>query len=221
LIVSRCQVQNIKVTSTDRLLQRMADEYDARTRANGVADMATNRKMLPIWHGEDHTHELLFAELGADMPEPEVGLVTRLCERLPAAARILATRRSGKAPFVITDEYDVQDLLQATLRAYLKYSVHEEPLGKVAGARSGRADVAIEELGTIVEVKYVHGPADQQRIVDEYSNDILLYTAWPHLKNFIYLIYNSDDLRDPEALEKLGGPQTINGISFMSYIVLA
>jgi hypothetical protein len=80
-------------------------------------------------------------------------MVLTLCQRLPNAARILATRDRARAPFVISDEYDVQDLLHAVLRAYLKYSVHEEPLGKVGGAKSSRADVAIEDIGTIVEVK--------------------------------------------------------------------
>lgn len=221
VVRNRDEVQNIKITHTDRPQSDIAAEFDARSRANGVVDMATNRKMLPVWRGTDYTHELLFAELAAAAPEPEVGLVLRLCERLPAAARILANRQHGKAPFAIADEYDVQDLLHALLRGFLKYSVQEEPLCKVGAVRSGRADVAIEELGTIVEVKYVRGPSDQQRIIDEYSNDILLYTAWPHLKNFIYFIYNSDDLRDPEALDKLSGPQRINGVSFTSYIVRA
>jgi hypothetical protein len=70
-------------------------------------------------------------------------------------------------------------------------------------------------------LKYVHGPDDQKRIVDEYANDLLLYTKWPHLKHFIYLVYNAQDLRDPESLEKLGGVQTIDGVSFTSYIALA
>ena len=222
LVVSaREQVEKIKITHTNRPLETFIAEKTARDRAAGWCDLATNRKMLPIWEGEDHTHELLFATLDAGGPEPEVSLVLQLCKRLPAAARILGTRRKGKRSFKVVDEYDAQDLLHAILRAYLKYSVHEEPLAKVGGAHSGRADVAIEELGTVVELKYVHGPDDQKRIVDEYANDLLLYTKWPHLKHFIYLVYNAQDLRDPEALEKLGGPQTIDGIMFTSYIALA
>jgi hypothetical protein len=221
VVPSRDQVEQIKITQTERPLQHFIDQKAARDRAARIADMATNRALLPIWDGTDYTHELLFSGLGTDAPEPEIGLILRLCERLPAAARILAKRQHGKAAFEITDEYDVQDLLHAMLRAYLKYSVHEEPLGKVGGVRSGRADVAIEELGTIIEVKFVHGPSDQQRIVDDYSNDLLIYTKWPHLKNFIYLVYNAGDLRDPEALDKLAGPQTISGIAFATYIVRA
>jgi hypothetical protein len=221
VIPNREKVERIKITHTLRPLQHFIDEKNARDAANGVADMATNRRLLPIFRGTDFTHELLFAELGEDAPEPEVGLVLQLCQRLPSAARILGKRQHGKPTYEITDEYDVQDLLHAVLRAYLKYSVHEEPLAKVGGSRSGRADVAIEELGAIIEVKFVRGPSDQQRVVDEYSNDLLLYTKWPHLKHFIYVIYNSNDLRDPEALDKLAGTQSVNGATFKSHIVRA
>src|SRR5271157_1236432 len=221
IVSSRNQVEQIKITHTDKPLDSFITEKKARDRATGVCDLATNRRMLPIWDGADHTHELLFATLEVCAPEPEVALILQLCKRLPCSARILGIRRKGKASFEVNDEYDAQDLLHAVLRAYMKYTVHEEPLGKVGGGHSGRADVAVEELGTVVELKFVHGPDDQRRIVDEYSNDLLLYTKWPGLKHFIYLVYNSQDLRDPEALEKLAGSQTLNGVMFKSYVILA
>lgn len=221
IISERSKVEEIRITVTDQPLQMYIDAKEARDRARSVCDLATNRRLLPIWEGEDHTHELLFENLENATPEPEIGLIIYLCKRLPNAARILGNRRKGKVPFEVKDEYDVQDLLHALLRAYLKYSVHEEPLGKVAGGHAGRADVAIDDLGAVVELKYVHGPDDQKRLVDEYSNDMLLYTKWPKLKHFIYLVYNSQDLRDPEALETLAGPQIINGVSFNVYVVLA
>jgi hypothetical protein len=90
--------------------------------------------------------------------------------RLPQAARILANRqRRSKVPFEISDEYDVQDLLHAVLRAYLKYSVQEDPIPKAAGTRSGRADISVKDLGFLIEVKYVRAPDDQRRIFDEFS----------------------------------------------------
>jgi REase_DpnII-MboI len=110
-------------------------------------------------------------------PVPEVALVKQVCRRLPHAARILGSRsRANKAPFTIEDKYDVQDLLHATLRAYLKYSVQEDPLPKVAGAKAGRADISIEEVGVLIEVKFVHGPQDQKRIFEEHSQDLVLYS---------------------------------------------
>jgi len=186
--------------------------------------MATDRNQLPLSQGTDVTFELLFSGAGAEThsPEPEVALVEQLCRRLPQAARILAIRsRKGKAPYEIKDEYDVQDLLHALLRGYLKYSVQEDPLSKVAGSKSARADISIEELGVLIELKYVHGPEDQKRLFEEYSQDLVLYASWQPLKHMVYLIYNSADLRDAEAFEKLTGDQVIGGKSFGVTIILA
>lgn len=178
--------------------------------------------MLPFFKGEDHTFDLLFSGKSKQPSEPDVDLVERVCRRLPQAARILANRsRKGKVAYELVDEYDVQDLLHAMLRAYLKYSVQEDPLPKVASAKAGRADISVEELGVLIEVKYVHGPEDQKRLFEEYSQDLVLYARWPHLKTLIYFIYNSADLRDPEALEKLSTTQDVNGRRFVVKVVLA
>jgi len=143
---------------------------------------------------------LATVKTGANLIEvnADVLLVETICERIPYTAKILKTRsRKDKSPYLITDEYDVQDLLQGVLRAYLKYTVQEDPLQKVAGTRSSRADISIEELGIIIEVKYAYGPNDQKRIFDDLSKDLLLYTSWPYLKTLICLIYNSGSLREP------------------------
>jgi hypothetical protein len=164
---------------------------------------------------------LLFAGLSAQAPEPDVALVLRVCERLPRVAKILAVRERSKSPFAVEDEYDVQDLLHAVLRAYLKYSVREEPLGKVAGTRSGRADIAIDELGAIIEVKFVRNPHDQKKLIEDFAHDLVLYTKWPPLRHFVYLCYNSINLRDAEAMQQLEGPKEIRGIRFEAHVVLA
>lgn len=222
VVRSAASVSEIKITHTPNPQRSYAERHDADMRASGIADMATNRKMLPLGQGTDLTYELLFSGTAAAPQAPDAAMIEQICKRLPHAARVLALRsRKGKAPFEIADEYDVQDLLHATLRAYLKYSVQENPLPKVAGAKSSRIDVSIEELGILIEVKYVRGPDDQKRIFEEYSQDLVLYAEWLHLKTLIYLIYNSDDLRDPEAFEKLSATQEIGGKRFNVRVVLA
>lgn len=145
-----------------------------------------------------------------------------MCRRLPQVARVLAHRsHKHKSPYAIADEYDVQDLLHAVIRSVLKYSVQEDTLPRVAAAKSGRADLTIEELGVLIEIKYVHSPSDQKRIFEEFSQDLVLYSQWVHLKHLIYLIYNSADLRDAEAFEKLSSEQEIAGRKFEVAIVLA
>jgi len=104
--------------------------------------------MLPIWHGQDMTFELLFAGKQEPAPDADLALVERICKRVSNAARILLNRqRKDKKPYLVEDEYDVQDLLHAILRAYLKYSVQEDPLPKVAGTKSSRAISLSKSLG--------------------------------------------------------------------------
>ena len=140
---------------------------------------------------------------------------------MPHAAKPLARRRKGKGPFEIVDEYDAQDLLHSIIRAYFKYAVSEEPIKKLANAKSTRADFAIEALGAIVELKYVRDPNDQARIVDELAQDLLYYEQWQHLKTFIYVVYNASDLSDPEALDQLSGVRGQDDKQYEVYIVRA
>lgn len=216
------EVAEIKIVWTEQPYKYFADQHNAAMRASNIADMATDRRKLVFKKGEDATFELLFSGKATAAPEPDVALIEQLCRRLPQSARILANRsRKGKAPYEIEDEYDVQDLLHGMLRGYLKYSVQEDPLPKVAGAKSSRADISVEELGVLIEIKYVRSPDDQKRLFDEYSQDLVLYASWPHLRTLIYLIYNSADLRDAEAFEKLAGSHEVSGRRFVTKIVLA
>jgi hypothetical protein len=222
LIRSSESIESIKITHTDQPRSYYAERYNERMRAKGISDLVTNRSLLPLSQGTDLTYELLFSGAQGGASKPEVSIVEQMCYRLPQAARILAIRsRKGKSGYEISDEYDVQDLLHALLRAYLKYSVQEDPLPKVASAKSSRADISIEELGILIEVKYVHGPEDQKRLFEEYSQDLVLYAQWPHLRTLVYLIYNSADLRDAEAFEKLSSTQEIGGKKFEVKVVLA
>jgi hypothetical protein len=222
IVRSTEQVAEIRIAHTEYPQRHYAETHNAKMRCSGIADLATNRKLPPLSEGSDVTFELLFSGQESAAPSPDEALVEQLCRRLPQVARILAVRsRKGKEPYEISDEYDVQDLLHALLRGYLKYSVQEDPLPKVVGAKSGRADISIEELGILIELKFVHGPEDQRRLFEEYSQDFVLYAQWKPLKHLIYLIYNSADLRDPEAFEKLSADQEIGGRQFSTKIVLA
>ncbi|MBE9109311.1 hypothetical protein IQ273_07770 [Nodosilinea sp. LEGE 07298] len=221
IVRSSAQVVKIRVAHTDKPMEYYAKAYNERMRVQGIADMSTNRRLLPFSHGTDLTFELLFSGAKLAAPEPDEALVEQLCRRLPQSARILGMRsRKGKASYEINDEYDVQDLLHALIRSYIKYSVQEDPLPKVAGAKSSRADISIEDLGILIELKYVHGPDDQKRLFEEFSQDLVLYAQWKPLKTLIYVIYNSADLRDPEALEKLSSETEINGKRFAVKVVL-
>jgi hypothetical protein len=222
VIRSTDDVQEIKIAHTSLPQETYAQQHEMQMRKAGSTDFATNRRYLPLIEGRDCTFELLFSGEEKKHSAPrEVDIVEQVCQRVGKAAQILCNRsRKNKTSYVIDDEYDVQDLLQALLRGYFKFSVQENPLPKVAGAKSGRADISVEELGVLIEVKYVRGPDDQKKLLDEFSQDLILYAQWIPLKILFYVIYNSADLRDPEALEKLSGDSEINGKRFQVRVIL-
>lgn len=55
-------VNKIKIVHTPEPQQAYANSHDARMSASGIADMATNRRLLPFSAGEDVTFQLLFEE---------------------------------------------------------------------------------------------------------------------------------------------------------------
>lgn len=135
----------------------------------------------------------------------EVELVKTVCRHIKRAAKELQHRNrpTKKAHgYIIEDEYDVQDLLQALCSAYLPYAVQEQPLEKIAAVRWSKVDIAIEELGVIIEVKYVRDASEATNILEDLSLDIQQYQAWNPLQHLIFLVYNSDILKAPHALEK-------------------
>jgi hypothetical protein len=195
-------------------------EYNQRYYAENSPN-SFNPQFEVFQKGIDYAQELLYAsDTVTTGTTGQLELVLQVGGRIREAARVLEHRRKDKTPYAIEDEYDVQDLLLAVLRTYFKFTVKENPLPKRGGI-SSRADLSIEELGVIIEVKFVRGPADQRRVVKEFAEDQQFYIEWQHLKHFVYLVYNSDELSDPEALLGLSGPRMINGRQFEAYVVLA
>lgn len=220
-LVKKEKVSEIRIVHTPYLTEK----YVQKSIQSGLLG-SEDPHLIPFGEGNDLTNELLSTETSlSPAPDPSISdtaMVLQICRRIQYSASILSNRpRKGKTPFLIEDEYDVQDLLQAVLKAYLKYFVQEDPLPKVAAAKSSRADISIEDLGILIEVKYVREPGDQKRIFGEYAEDLELYSQWPHLKTLIFLIYNASILRDSEAFERLSGPQERNGKRFDVRIVLS
>jgi len=223
-LVKKEKVSEIRIVHTPYLTEKYVEDYVQRSIQSGLLG-SEDPHLIPFGEGNDLTNELLSTETSlSPAPDPSISdtaMVLQICRRIQYSASILSNRpRKGKTPFLIEDEYDVQDLLQAVLKAYLKYFVQEDPLPKVAAAKSSRADISIEDLGILIEVKYVREPGDQKRIFEEYSEDLELYSKCSYLKTFIFLIYNSSKLRDPEAFERLSGIQERNGKRFDVRIVL-
>lgn len=55
-------IQKIKIANTDQPKSYYADRHNDKMRSSNIADMATDRRLLPLSSGIDYTHDLLFKE---------------------------------------------------------------------------------------------------------------------------------------------------------------
>jgi predicted nucleotide-binding protein len=55
-------VQKIKITNTPQPKSYYAEQHNEKMRRSNVADMATDRRLLPLSSGKEYTHDLLFKE---------------------------------------------------------------------------------------------------------------------------------------------------------------
>jgi len=62
VIKSIDDIQKIKITNTPQPKSHYAEQHNYRMRGSGIADLATDRRLLPLSSGKDYTHDLLFKE---------------------------------------------------------------------------------------------------------------------------------------------------------------
>ncbi len=74
---------------------------------------------------------------------------------IPRGLRELAPghRREGRQPFVVTDEYDLQDFVRAYLRMRFPKSLKPEESMPSVSSKGGRVDFVVGELQCFVELK--------------------------------------------------------------------
>lgn len=216
------RVSRIQIVHTPSTKAEIKQEYEDYMHSKGWAGFSYNANTIPFEFNNpsDFTNEFLFEGAGSAPPVPDVGLIISVCERFPYSYAAIRDRRAGNSPYEIENEYDVHDLLLAILRAYIEGVVEEDPLTKVAGVRHGRLDIGIPSLGALIEIKYAREVADQKRIIEQFSQDLVLYPKWNPLRTLIFFVHNSSVLRDPEAIAELEGEQEVLGVRFMVKVVL-
>ena len=116
-------------------------------------------------------------------------LVLAIVDGFTASASVVANRYAKRAPFLITDEYDVQDLFRALVLPHLPDCEPEDPTPKHAG-KSSRLDFVSRRAQMGFEMKFVRS----QRHAGEVRGEILLdeatYHAHPHVHEVVALIYD-------------------------------
>lgn len=128
-------------------------------------------------------------------------LVRTICERFPTVANTLTHRHDNRATLTITDEYDVQDLLEALLKLHFTDVRPEEWTPSYAGNAS-RMDFLLKPEQIVVEAKMTRKGLGQKELVSQLAVDILRYQVHRDCKTLICFIYDPTGLcASPQAVE--------------------
>lgn len=71
IVKSIDDVQEIKIAHTPSPKSYYSEQHNSRMRSSGIADMSTDRRLLPLSSGKDYTHELLFKDKVASVSRDE------------------------------------------------------------------------------------------------------------------------------------------------------
>jgi hypothetical protein len=135
-------------------------------------------------------------ELGNQSNQDE--LVLKCLKSITTSVRKLGDRSHGREPFIVENEYDVQDLIETVLRGTFPEVVREEWTTKRAGSAK-RIDLVIRSLGILVECKYVRDTNHAKKIADELRIDFECYHDYPDCRQLYVYVYDPDRLiDDPE-----------------------
>lgn len=155
----------------------------------------------------------------APTPKSELAVPTKIFELLdilvrglPRAMWPLTNRRKGSMPLSFNSEYDIQDLLHAQLRPWIKDIRPEEVTPSYAGT-STRMDFLLPAQRLVLETKLVRDSSHGKRIGDELILDIEHYRSHPHCSFLWCVVYDPNrHIQNPGGLtEDLEGERVTGG----------
>ena len=121
--------------------------------------------------------------------EPKDIIVQILKEFPNAIKKITQNRRKGHEPFVVRDEYDVQDLLYFVLKSNFPQIIPEENTPQVGG-KTARADFILDKFGIILEIKMIKdNDYNEANFVEQIQVDMQSYYRY-NPKYIIFFIYD-------------------------------
>lgn len=126
-----------------------------------------------------------------------------LCE-FDAVVERLKTRRTGRNKFLVTDEYDVQDLLHPLLSLFFEDVINED-WDSSHGLSPSRSDFLLLDNGTIIETKSTQTMTGnvRKRLETQLSEDIIKYSKNPQCKQLYFFVYDPEKkINKPELFER-------------------
>jgi REase_DpnII-MboI len=116
-------------------------------------------------------------------------LILETIDGFTAAASALSNRQRERAPFVIEDEYDLQDLFQALVIPGIPDLTREDPAPKLAG-KSSRLDFTSKSCRLGVELKHVRSKRHAEEVREEILVDQGTYFRHPDVDSVITFVFD-------------------------------
>lgn len=143
-------------------------------------------------------------DLGQRLPSDMQSTTSRLLQLADSFHRVavrLRTRRTGREPLLIKDEYDVQYIMGVLLEMQFEDVRPEEWAPSYAGSAS-RVDFFLKKESGFVETKMTRDGLTDRKLGDELIIDIEHYKQRPDCKSLLCFVYDPEHrLRNPRGLE--------------------
>ena len=129
-------------------------------------------------------------------------LLNKLFERFHVVARQLRRRHDNRATLLVSNEYDVQDLLHALLKLYFDDVRPEEWTPTYAGG-ANRMDFLLKDEEIAIEVKMTRPGLKDKELGDQLIVDIAKYQGHPNCKCLYCFVYDPEGIiHNPRGIEK-------------------
>ena len=130
-----------------------------------------------------------------------VALIETICRRFPFLVKQLGARHDKRHPFLVKDEYDVQDLLHGLLRLHFDDVRPEEVTPSYAGS-SSRMDFLLKTEKVVVEAKMTRKTLGQKEVVTQLTEDAARYRTHPDCQTLVCFVFDPAGFcKNPVALE--------------------
>jgi hypothetical protein len=151
----------------------------------------------------------------ADNPSPHIiktdfgtHAIKQIYKNFHSAAIQLTRRKNNRKPYVIENEYDVQDLLHAFLTIAFDEVIREEWSPSYCGS-SQKVDFFVKSKNLVIETKFASKTHKNKDIAEELTIDIAYFKSIPNCKILSCLIYDPEKyIENPKIfisdLEKCG-----------------
>ncbi len=138
-----------------------------------------------------------------------------------AVQKITTNRRQGHSPFIISDEYDVQDILYVILKPLFPNLRAEDPI-PIVGAKSTKIDLILREEKILIEAKMIkQSDNNEKHFIEQLKVDIESYHSCQWLDKLFCFVYDpSKKTLDAANFTDLNGTRTKKNHTFDVEIVL-